>query len=256
MSNDDDQNDSNDPKIARFPPKGERSRLSDRRDPPPVANDSRSANGAGEPVFNMPPTVKWLCFSLIAIHAVFLFVNDAAIANLFMTLGFVSARYSGLVPFGWPAVVAPVAHLFLHGGWLHVAVNVGMLMAFGSPLERAIGLKRFLLLYILSGFGGALTHFIFQPQSLSPLIGASGAISGLFGGVLMVMQRQGLMGDPARYGRLALFIAVWLGITIFFGFAGMPGAEGNIAWTAHVGGFVVGLLLFHALVREPVRFRT
>jgi membrane associated rhomboid family serine protease len=255
MSNNDDQNDQDDPKIARFPPKGERPRVSDRRTPPPVANDYRSPNGNSEPIFNMPPTVKWLCFSLIAINAAFLFVDDITKTNIFMTFGFLSARYAGIIPFDWPAVVAPFTHLFLHGGWLHIAVNVGMLMAFGSPLERAIGVKRFLLIYILSGLGGALTHWAFQPQSIYPLVGASGAISGLFGGVLMVMQRQGLMGDPSRYSRLALFIAVWVGITIFFGFAGMPGAEGNIAWTAHVGGFVIGLLLFNAIVREPVRFR-
>lgn len=253
MSNSDDENNPDDPKIARFPGKGERDRMAARRDPPPVANDYNA--GAREPVFNMPPTVKWLCFCLIAINAVFMFVDDVTTTNIFMLLGFISARYSGILPFDWTAVAAPVTHLFLHGGWLHVAVNVGMLMAFGSPLERAVGVKRFLLLYVLSGFGGALVHWAFQPQSISPLIGASGAISGLFGAVLMVMQRQGLMGDPGRYGRLAIFIAVWVGITIFFGFAGMPGAGGNIAWTAHVGGFVVGLLLFNVIVREPVRFR-
>jgi membrane associated rhomboid family serine protease len=255
MSNKDDKNDQDDPKIARFPQKGERPRPSERHEPPPVANDYRSPNGKGEPIFNIPPMVKWLCFSLIVINAGFMFVDDNTKGQIFMLLGFISARYSGIIPFDWPAVAAPVAHLFLHGGWLHVAVNVGMLMAFGSALERAIGAKRLFILYILSGFGGALTHWAFEPQSIYPLIGASGAISGLFGGVLMVMQRQGMMGDPTRYGRLLLFIGIWVGITIFFGFAGMPGAEGNIAWTAHVGGFVIGMLLFNALVREPVQFR-
>lgn len=255
MSNNDDKNDQDDPKIARFPQKGERARPDVRREPPEVANDYSSPNGKGEPIFNMPPMVKWLCFSLIAVNAGFMFVDEALKAQIFMLLGFVSARYSGILPFDWPAVVAPVTHLFLHGGWLHVAVNVGMLMAFGSALERAVGARRLIILYILSGIGGALAHWAVQPLSIYPLIGASGAISGLFGGVLMVMQRQGMMGDPARYGRLILFVAVWVGITIFFGFAGMPGAEGNIAWTAHVGGFVLGMLLFNALVRGPVRFR-
>mgnify|MGYP000922216523 CR=1 FL=1 len=255
MANSDDNNDHDDPKIARFPQKGERAQPDLRRTPPEAANDYRPPNGRGEPVFNLPPMVKWLCFSLIVINLLFVFVDDVLKTQIFMLLGFISARYSGLLPFEWPALVAPVTHLFLHGGWLHVAVNVGMLMAFGSALERAIGARRLFVLYLLSGFGGALAHWAVQPYSIYPLIGASGAISGLFGGVLMVMHRQGMLGDPGRYGRLLLFIAVWVGITVFFGFAGMPGAEGNIAWTAHVGGFVLGMLVFNMLVRGPVSFR-
>lgn len=252
MSNNDEQDD---PKIARFPKKGERTPADARRNPPDIANDYRAPHGDREPVFNIPPAVKTLCIVLLSITAVMYFLPQEMQYNLRMTFGFIPGRYSGVWPFDYGAVVAPFTHLFIHGGWLHIAVNIGMLMAFGSALEKAIGARRLLLLYLLSGLAGALTHWAFYPSDVVPLIGASGAISGLFGGVLMVMQRQGMLGDPQKYGKLALFIAVWAGISLFFGFAGMPGAGGAIAWTAHVGGFVAGMLLFNMLVREPVQFR-
>lgn len=252
MSNDDEQDD---PKITRFPQKEERERPAVRRGRPEIANDYRSPDSGREPALNLPPVVKILCILLILIAAVMYFLSPETLYYLHSTFGFVAGRYSGVFPFNYGAVLAPFTHLFIHGGWLHIAVNIGMLMAFGSALEKAIGAKRLLILYVLSGLGGALTHWAIYPMDIAPLIGASGAISGLFGGVLMVMQRQGMMGDPKKYGKLALFIGVWVGISLFFGFAGMPGAGGAIAWTAHVGGFAAGMLLFNMLVREHVEFR-
>jgi len=246
--------DEDDPKIKRFPKPGEPRPARSFRTPPPVANDV-TPEPQREPIFNLPPVVQALCLIFLGIAGVQMFLPQETVFALSMDFGFVSGRFTGYFPMVPEAWVSPVTHLFIHGGWLHVAVNVGMLMAFGSALERAIGGRMVLILFFLSGFAGALTHFVIYPESIAPLIGASGAISGLFGGVLMIMHRQGMMGQGQGYRRLFLFAAVWIGISMIFGYTGMPGAEGNIAWTAHVGGFVAGMIFFHLLVRGPVSFR-
>jgi membrane associated rhomboid family serine protease len=252
MTNGDDEDD---PKIKRFPKPGEpRPVRHTLRTPPPVANDV-TPERKWEPIFNLPPVVQALCLILLGIAIVMAFLSHETAFTLSMDFGFISGRFTRYFPMVPEAWLSPVTHLFIHGGWLHVGVNVGMLMAFGSALERAIGGRMTLLLFFLSGFAGALTHFVIYPASIAPLIGASGAISGLFGGVLMIMHRQGMMGQGHGYRRLFLFAAVWIGISMIFGYTGMPGAGGNIAWTAHVGGFIGGMIFFHVLVRGPVSFR-
>jgi membrane associated rhomboid family serine protease len=83
----------------------------------------------------------------------------------------------------------------------------------------------------------------------APLIGASGGISGLFGAVLMMAQQRGQMGG---WRALLPFIAIWILISLFFGYFGMPGAEGPIAWTAHVGGFIAGILIYRPLASSRI----
>jgi membrane associated rhomboid family serine protease len=200
-----------------------------------------------EPVLNLPPVVRRMCLGLFLITLILRIVDARTLWVLVMTLGFVPGRYTGVIAFDWPTVLSPVTHLFIHAGWLHLFVNMGMLMAFGAALEQSMGARRFLILYILSGIAGAFTQVLFYPHSVTPLIGASGAISGLFAGVLMMMYRQGMMG-PGGYHRLLPVVAVWIVVSLFFGFFGMPGADGAIAWTAHIGGFLAGFVLFHRLM--------
>lgn len=248
MSND--QN-PEDPKITRFPTAEERARAAAQQAERSIANDYvPPAPRTSEPILNLPPVVKTLCALLILIAVAMFFVGQDADAEYYVVMhfGFVPARYTGGMSFGWEAAIAPFTHMFLHGGFLHIAVNIGMLMAFGTALERAIGGTRLLVLYFLSGFAGVLMHLAFFPYEIAPLIGASGAISGVFGGMLMLMHREGMLG-PGGYKRLALFAGLWIGISLLFGYTGMPGAGGNVAWTAHVGGFVAGLLLFNTVAR-------
>ncbi|MDY0008226.1 MAG: rhomboid family intramembrane serine protease [Bdellovibrionales bacterium] len=202
-----------------------------------------------EPILNLPAGVKYLSLLLLAGMGLRYILPDETLYNIYMHFGFVPARYSGVMDFDWRAAAAPVTHMFLHGGWLHIGVNIGMLMAFGSALERTIGIKRTALIFFLSGALGAGLHFAVMPQDPAPLIGASGGISGLFGGMLILMFRSGLLGGEG-YRRLIFLIVLWIGISLAFGFAGMPGTEGKVAWTAHVGGFIAGLALYPFLVRE------
>ncbi|MFH1158254.1 MAG: rhomboid family intramembrane serine protease [Pseudomonadota bacterium] len=228
MINDDDRENA---KVTRFPDPKER----------------KKAMGAGEPVLNLPPVVKALCLINIAV-----FLFGKAFPNLLTeetlyALAFMPARYSGAWSFGFSEIFSPVTHLFLHGGWMHLAINTGTLMAFGAGLEKKIGGRRLLLLYFASGLCGALAHVLVYPGTDAPLIGASGAISGLFGGILLLMQSEGMMGQGTR--KFLFFIFIWMGVSIFFGFFGVPGTENPIAWTAHIGGFVGGLLLYRPISR-------
>ncbi len=200
-----------------------------------------------EPALNLPPMVKKLTLVNIG---VFLFMYFFPDSERLYALAFVPARYSGGDAMEFAAIVSPFTHLFVHAGWLHLLVNGGMLMAFGAGLENRIGGRRLLLFYIASGLGGALLHALVYPGADSPMIGASGAISGLFGGVLMMMHSTGAAID---YKKLLPFAAVWIGVSVFFGFAGMPGVDNPIAWTAHIGGFVSGLLLYRLGPFQPRR---
>ncbi|MFN7114959.1 MAG: rhomboid family intramembrane serine protease [Alphaproteobacteria bacterium] len=256
MSNDHDNekpngqmNGQHDPKITRFPAADERAAR--------AAQQAEEKNAAlpqsgSEPILNLPAGIKYLSLILLACMGLRYVLSDEAFFDLVMHFGFVPARYTGVLDADWRAVLAPVTHMFLHGGWLHIGVNIGMLMAFGSALEKTIGLKRAALIYFLSGVIGAGLHFAVMPQDISPLIGASGGISGLFGGMLILMFRSGLLGGEG-YRRLIFLIVLWIGISLAFGYAGMPGTEGKVAWTAHVGGFIAGLALYPLLVRERLR---
>jgi membrane associated rhomboid family serine protease len=254
---------SEDPKIARFPDARERQELERRLK---AANDRLPG---GEPILNLPPVVKWFCILLILVQVFVQLLlwlpadwHGEAVADwLIGNFAFFVLRYTGDMPFGWQGIVSPVSHMLLHGGWLHLGVNVATLAAFGAGLEKTIGGKRLAALFFVTGIIGAFTHTVMYvlygasgnamlfPHPEAPLIGASGGISGLFGGILMMAQDRGLMGG---YKKLLPFVAIWILISVFFGFFGMPGAEGPIAWTVHIGGFIAGLLLYRPFARSKI----
>lgn len=196
-----------------------------------------------EPILNLPPTVKNICFINIAAFLLIFFFPKMNIDDL----AFIPARYFGQQPFGLGGIISPFTHMFIHAGWLHLSINTGTLMAFGAGIEKNIGGKKLLLLYFSSGLLGALLHALSYHSMTTPMIGASGAISGLFGAVLMMMSEQGQMGRG--YKKLLPFIVIWIGISIFFGMFGLPGTENPVAWTTHIGGFLGGLLLYRPIAR-------
>jgi len=206
---------------------------------------------AHQPIFNLPPVVQALCLINIGVFLFGTFFPNLMTDALTYKLAFVPARYTGTEPLDFSAFYSPVTHMFLHAGWMHLSVNMGMLLAFGAGIERALGGRKLLLLYFASGLGGALAQALVYPHTEAPMIGASGAISGLFGGVLMLMYAGGMMGQG--YKKLLPFIFIWVGISVFFGFFGMPGIDNPIAWTTHVGGFVIGMMLYKPLSRMNIR---
>jgi membrane associated rhomboid family serine protease len=203
---------------------------------------TRGPGPAGrQPVVNLPPVVRTLLLVLAAVHLVRLALPADLDWWVIATFAFIPARYSVPGFFDWGAVAAPLTHMLLHDGWAHLLINMVMLAAFGAGVERRIGGRRMLAFAVICGLAGAAAHSVVYPESLSPVIGASGAISGLFGGILRLLPGrhpgQGLRG-------LWPLIVVWVAINVVFGLTGAPGAEGEIAWVAHLGGFGAGLLFY------------
>lgn len=150
----------------------------------------------------------------------------------------------------------------LHGSWTHVALNGVWLAAFGTPVARRNGAWRFLVLAAVATVAGALAHLFLHPLSISPLIGASAAVSGLMAGATRFIfspgsdgfQRPQTLAELLRNRNAVLFLGIWFGINILSGIVAVPLGitDASIAWEAHIGGFLAGLLLFPLLDRtEP-----
>jgi hypothetical protein len=202
---------------------------------------------------------------IIANVWVFLFelAQGRGINRLVFLYGIVPARYVTLHGFKNLTVdgfVVPVlVSMFLHGGWLHLLGNMLFLFVFGRSVEDRYGHFKFLLLYFLSGFAGAALHIILNAGSRLPSIGASGAIAGVLGAYFICFPRARIttlfflifffwrVELPAivvlGYWFLIQFVAGFQMLTI------QSATGGGVAWWAHVGGFVTGLVL--ALILEP-----
>ena len=151
-----------------------------------------------------------------------------------------------------------LTYAFLHGGWTHLGLNGIWMVAFGTPVARRFAAGRFLLFMAVAAIFGALAHWACYPFGFAPVVGASAAISGLMGAALRFM----FQGDPRsaeastvpslrlvdvfRERRAVSFMLVWFVTNTLFGIgAGSLGlSDAPVAWQAHVGGFVAGLLLF------------
>jgi membrane associated rhomboid family serine protease len=149
--------------------------------------------------------------------------------------------------------------MFLHADLPHLLINMAMLLAFGTPIARRMRTAPFFLLYALCGIAGALFWALLHPYSIDPLLGASGAISGMVGAVggISLSEESG-HGMPFRNRRAALiFVAVWLVLNFLVGLFGASamGISGAIAWEAHLGGFVAGFALIKLFPRNGYQKR-
>lgn len=169
--------------------------------------------------------------------------DESRLAGFFMEFGLVP---QGLMRGEWSGLFSS---MFLHSGWMHLAGNMLFLYIFGDNLEDTFGHTGFLLFYIVSGLGAAALQVATDPQSVIPMVGASGAIAGVMGGYLLLFPR-------ARVDVLIFFViflrivpvpawailGLWFLIQLAGGFA-LPSDEGGVAYWAHIGGFVTGLAL-------------
>lgn len=209
----------------------------------------RPERGAGERAINLPPAILWLIVANLAVHLVRQVLGEPLDERLLRQLALVPANYTGEADASLLSIVAsPITYQFLHMGWVHLGVNMLSLAAFGAPVERLLGPLRFVLFYLSAGIVAGFVHVLFSLDSPDLVIGASGAVSGVFGAVLMLMRYVGSLGS------LLPVAGVWIALNVFFGlFGGMPGAGGEpVAWLAHIGGFVFGLLVIRLfLPRQP-----
>ena len=204
---------------------------------------------AHERAINLPPALLWLIGINVAVHLLRELLGDSTDQSLILAFGLVPANYTSGSGDFLSLILSPITYQFLHGGWVHLGVNMFTLAAFGAPLERMMGVRRFVLFYLSAGVVAAFIHVLFFPASPDPVIGASGAISGVFGGVLMALRQGGQLTS------LLPVAAIWIGLNVFFGlFGGGPGSGGEpVAWTAHIGGFVYGLLVLRLFLPPAAR---
>lgn len=223
--------------------------------------------GRREPLLNLPRVIVTVIGVMAAIHLVRTqILNEEQDFWLIVHAAFVPDFYSGSYALDVWSFVAPFTYTLLHGDAVHLAVNAVWLAAFGSPLANRLGAGRFLLFWAVTGLAAAALHFALHPTDQSPLIGASGAVSGMMGAAARFGFRiDRSTGDGARFAGTPLsiaaslssrsvlaFLAVWMAVNALTGLAGsLPGVSGQIAWEAHVGGFLAGFLLIGAFPPRP-----
>lgn len=212
-------------------------------------------NPQPEPAFHLAPVVTALILVLVGIHAAREFILGEALNRYVLAYGaFIPLVYQGETGFpAWTLVTSPVTYAFLHGTWAHVGINSLWLAVFGAPLAARVGASRFLAFFVVTALAGAMLHFAFNSSSFAPLIGASGAVSGLtaaaarFGFSTRGNSHTGFVGRPLALietftNRTSLsFILIWFALN-FLPAIGAFG-DSNVAWLAHIGGFIAGLLL-------------
>lgn len=218
-----------------------------------------------EPVFNLASVVLFFIVACVGIHLLRLYaLDDEQDFWLIVQGAFIPIRYSGEFPIDVYAFTSPVSYSLLHGSIEHLAVNMIWLAAFGSPLANRIGAARFVLFWIVTSVAAAGLHYVIYPTSQAPLIGASGAISGMMGAAARFGFRIGRSGARPAFGGPVLpiatvltmrstvaFLAVWMAINLVTGLVGfVPGEESQIAWEAHIGGFVVGFFFVSVFDRR------
>jgi membrane associated rhomboid family serine protease len=223
---------------------------------------------AAQPMFNAPTCVVAVLGCLIAVHLLRQLLTDVQQEWWVLALAFIPARFSELgsaLPGGKIASITSfITHQFVHADVTHLVINGAWLLAIGSIVARRVGSLRFAALFLVSGIAGAAAFWAANPGLAQPVIGASGAVSGLMGAVVRFMfsainQRRGpelrenpaaipraSLGEVFRDRRALIMIGSMVGMNLLLGLGlgKLLTDGGGIAWEAHLGGFAAGLLLF------------
>lgn len=221
------------------------------------------------PLKDFNPTRRTPVFTylLIAINVVVFFweqlQSPAALQQAFLRLAVVPAS-AVQNPLALDTWLDFVRSMFFHGGWFHLGGNMLYLWLFGDNLEDRMGAPLYLIFYFVSGFVASFAQIAIDPNSTIPLVGASGAIAGVLGGYLIMFPGVrvrgiiplGFFSRAAEWPAWAV-LGLWFVLQLFNGTVSLgvsSGATGGVAFFAHIGGFVVGLVLtwiFMQLVPQP-----
>jgi len=216
-------------------------------------------------------STPFVTVALIAVNA-FVFFKELSygpqLDRLIEAFGFIPARFVSWEQLGGAALdplrfIPLFTSMFLHGGWAHIAGNMLYLWVFGDNVEDTFGHLRFLIFYLLSGAIALLTLAFFTPDSTVPTVGASGAIAGVLGAYFVMFPRSRVLT------LVPLFFIPWfveIPALVFLGFwflmqllagslelTARAGLASGVAWWAHAGGFVAGILLSIPFRRHPRR---
>ena len=225
-----------------------------------------------QPIFNVPAIVVVVLASLFVVHLVRVFVlPPRAEVEFLLLFAFFPARYDASLLGGMPMpgglaadIWTFVTYAFIHADFMHLGFNSIWLLAFGTPVARRFGTSRFLAFFAVTAAAGAAAHLLTHAGEALPMVGASASISGAMAASMrFAFQRGGPIwsrgSDPEVYRlpalplsaalrdrRIVIFLIVWFGLNFLFGIGSLSitGSEQSVAWQAHIGGFVAGLLLF------------
>lgn len=193
------------------------------------------------------PYVNWTIIGLCVVVFLYeLILPPGQLDEFFFKYGAIPAQVSQ-----FHDLYSVLTSMFLHGGWSHLLGNMLFLWIFGDNIEDAMGHTSYLLFYLICGFAAAALQIAFAPNSTIPLIGASGAISGVMGAYIVLFPRGKvraiiLLGG---FGQILLvpawvMIGLWFLLQLVSGFSTLGGSDmGGVAFWAHVGGFIAGALL-------------
>lgn len=217
------------------------------------------------PAFNVPGVVLVLLVLLAAVHVARIhLIGPIADERFVADAAFIPACYEqpcDLI-FGRPVgalIWTPLTHAFIHGDWTHLGLNSVWLLAFGSPVARRIGTGRFLAFAVGGAVAGAAAFFVLNPALMEPVIGASGVVSALMGGACRFafagLSRRSLglgwaprlsIGQALSDRTILFFVAVFFATNLLTAtsLGGYVSGGAEIAWEAHIGGFLFGFLAF------------
>lgn len=189
-------------------------------------------------------------------------LSDQELNSFILTYGLVPASFMDNLNRGFTTLSAwspLLTNLFLHGGWMHIIGNMWYIWIFGDNVEDRLGHMRFLLFYLLCGIAANLTHIFIDPGSTVPTIGASGAISGILGAYLVTFPWARVLTLIPIFFFIQfveipalIFLGLWFFIQLQYGTASLLMTGANIAWWAHIGGFIAGMILIKLMApRRP-----
>jgi membrane associated rhomboid family serine protease len=236
--------------------------------------------GDENPTLRTPVVTYALLFILLAVWVLIQGAGDGLkVAMTVCNLGLVPGEITGQAPVGFAVPLGqglacvvdrepinwltPLTSMFLHGGWGHLLGNALFLWVFGNNVEDSMGRGRFLVFYLSCGLAAAAAQVLVGPSSPVPMVGASGAISGVLGGYLLLYPRVQvkvlffivifvqIIRVPAY-----LVLLLWIGFQVLSGLPQLmsvdPDVSGGTAFWAHIGGFAAGLLLIKLFAREDL----
>ena len=180
------------------------------------------------------------------------FQSDVNLANVATSFGVVPADLthaaSQNIPYSpIPEPLTFLTYMFLHAGWIHLISNMLFLWVFADNVEDAFGYFAFALFYLLCGIAGALAHVLMTPNSSAPLIGASGAVSGVIGAYVLLYPKARVW--ILLFFRIPLRISAvwvlggWFLLQVFSVLMAQKNGDVEVAWWAHIGGFVAGIAI-------------
>jgi membrane associated rhomboid family serine protease len=204
--------------------------------------------------------VTWLL--ILANVLVFIYMlllpSETALNRFILAFGAIPGEITGRTG-GAPISHYPtlISSMFMHGGWLHIGGNMLYLWIFGDNVEDLMGHSRFLIFYVICGLAAAWPHIVLSPASPVPLIGASGAIAGVLGAYLVLFPRARILSliPFGVFSRLypipaLLFLPLWFLLQLAYGALSLGGEGAGVAFWAHVGGFLAGVILVRLFARR------